>query len=351
MKIEELINNLDPVTIIEFKNYIIEHLSDLCSKKNSNSKIISKFRNKEIFCEKCGCKLYKNGRTKNGIQKYICSGCRASSSETTNTIICHSKLSFEIWKNVIDNLLNGFSLRRIAEENNISLLTSFRIRHKVLYALKDFIENISLSGKIQSDEKYFSINLKGTKQKNMPRFSKKRTSKGNGIKGISHHKVCVVSSIDENDNLLLKIVGLGRCTTDMLKDSLGQKLNNAKSVNADSASAYQDFCECYNLTLHAIPSGFHSDDIFNISEINGIHSQLETWISKFRGISTRHLQEYLNWFVYIFTMKKRFMLNKIKTESYSRLLINDNYIKSNDIFKIQMPIDLNIAYAEYINQS
>ncbi len=173
MKIEELIKDLDPVTIIEFKNYIIEHLSDLCSNKNSNSKIISKYRNEEMFCKNCGCKLYKNGKTKSGIQKYICSGCRKTLSETTNTIICHSKLSFEIWKNVIDNLLDGFSLRRIAEENYISLLTSFRIRHKVLYALKKIIKNTKLSGEIQSDEKYFSINLKGTKPQNMPRYSKK----------------------------------------------------------------------------------------------------------------------------------------------------------------------------------
>ena len=351
MKIEELIKDLDPVTIIEFKNYIVEHLSDLCSTKNSNSKIISKFKDKDLFCKECGCKLYRNGKTKNGIQKYICSGCKITLSETTNTIICHSKLPFEIWSNVIDNLLNGFSLRRIAEENNISLLTSFRIRHKVLYALKNFIEDINLSGEIQSDEKYFSINLKGTKPENMPRYSKKRTSTSSPYRGISHHKVCVVSSIDENDNLLLKIVGLGRCTTDMLKESLGQKIKNAKSVNADSASAYQDFCEYYNLVLNAIPSGFHSNGIFNISEINGIHSQLETWLSKFRGISTRHLQEYLDWFVYIFTMKKRFMLSKIKTESYSKLLIDNNYIKSKDIFNIEMPIDLNVAYAEYLNQS
>lgn len=351
MKIEELIRDLDPITIIEFKNYIQEHLSDLCSTKNSNSKVISKFKNKDMFCEKCGCKLFRNGKTKNGIQKYICSGCKKTLSETTNTIICHSKLPFEIWRNIIDNLLNGFSLRRIAEENNISLLTSFRIRHKVLYSLKSFIENINLSGEIQSDEKYFSINLKGTKPENMPRYSKKRTSTKSPYRGISHHKICVVSSKDENDNLLLKIVGLGRCTTDMLKESLGKKLNNAKSINADSASAYQSFCEEYNLTLHAIPSGFHSDGIYNISEINGIHSQLETWLSKFRGVSTRHLQEYLDWFVYIFTMKKRFMLNKIKTESYSQLLINNNYIKSNDIFKVEMPIDLNVAYAEYLNQS
>ena len=152
-------------------------------------------------------------------------------------------MPFEVWKNIIDNLLNGFSLRRIAEENNISLLTSFRIRHKVLYALKTFINSINLSGEIQSDEKYFSINLKGTKPQNMPRYSKKRSSIKSPYRGISHHKICVVSSIDEFDNLLLEIVGLGRCTTDMLNNSLGQKLNNAKSINADSASAYQEFCQ------------------------------------------------------------------------------------------------------------
>ena len=205
MKIEELIKDLDPVSIIEFKNYLLENLTKLCCEKNSNSKILSSHRQEDLFCEKCGCKFSKNGKTKNGIQKYICPECKHTISETSNTIIYHSKLSFEIWSNVIDNLINGFSLRRIAEENNISLLTSFRIRHKVLFALKTFIENITLSGEIQSDEKYFSINLKGTKPINMPRYSKKRTSTNSPYRGISHHKVCVVSSIDENDNLLLQI--------------------------------------------------------------------------------------------------------------------------------------------------
>ena len=88
-------------------------------------------------------------------------------------------------------------------------------------------------------------------------------------------------------------------------------------------------------------------DKYNIAEINGVHSQLETWLSKFRGVSTRHLQQYLNWFAYIFMMKKRFELKKLKIESYKNIIIDNNYIKSNSIFQIHMPIDLNIAYAEY----
>ena len=165
MNIKELINDLDPVTIIEFKNYIVENLMTFCSNKDSNSKIISSHRNNILFCNVCGCKLRKNGKTKNGIQKYICSGCNCTSSETTNTIIYHSKLSFDIWSKVIDNLLDGFSVRRITEENNISIYTSFRLRHKILLALNSFVKSIKLSGKTQSDEKYFPINLKGTKTK------------------------------------------------------------------------------------------------------------------------------------------------------------------------------------------
>lgn len=243
-------------------------------------------------------------------------------SETTDTIVSHSHLSFDVWRNVIDNLLDGFSIRRIAEENNTSIYTSFRLRHKVLLALKNYVKNIELKGIAQSDEKYFSINLKGTKAKNMPRYSKKRTSTKSPYRGISNHKVCTVSSIDDDNNL-----------------------------NADSASAYQKFCKNHNITLNAIPSGKHSNGNINISKINGIHSQLEIWLSKFKGVSIRHLQEYLDWFVFIYSMKEKFSLNKLKTESYNTIVLDNNYIKANDIIKLQMPIVLNIAYAEYQHQS
>lgn len=220
--------------------------------------------------------MHKNGKTKTGIQKYICSGCKHTTSETTGTITYYSKLSFNIWKNIIDNLLDGFSIRRIAEENNISIPTSFQLRHKVLLALNNLIKNIQLENSAQSDDKYFKINLKGTRPQNMPRFSKKRTSKGNSTRGINHHRVCIISVIDENDNLFFKIGGLGRGTTKMLEDGISPHLENVKKIIADSSSAYQEFCKNHDLKLIAIPSHFHNDGIYNIAEINGVHSQLET---------------------------------------------------------------------------
>ena len=90
-------------------------------------------------------------------------------------------------------------------------------------ALITFIDKIELSGEIQSGEKYFSINLKGTKPNNTPRFLKKRTSSFSPYSGINHHKICVVSSIYEKNNLLLRITVLGRCTTEMLESSFVKK--------------------------------------------------------------------------------------------------------------------------------
>lgn len=351
MKIAELIKDLDPVTIIEFRNYVVDNLGEICKTKNSNSKVISKHRDNQTICKNCKVKMNKNGKTKNGVQKYICKHCSYTCSETTDTIVSHSHLSFDVWSNVIDNLLDGFSIRRIAEENNVSVFTSFRLRHKILLALKKYVKSIKLQGNTQSDEKYFNINLKGTKTNNMPRFSKKRTSTKSPYRGISHHKVCAVSSIDENDNLILQIVGLGRCTTKMLEYALDDKVEDVNSFNTDSASSYRKFCKKHNIKLNAIPSGQHSNGAINISKINGIHSQLETWLSKFKGVSIRHLQEYLDWFVFIFTMKRKFSLNKVKTESYNTVLLDNNYIKCNDIFKISLPIDLNVAYSEYLHQS
>lgn len=45
------------------------------------------------------------------------------------------------------------------------------------------------------------------------------------------------------------------------------------------------------------------------------------------------------------------MLNNIKTQSYSKLIIDNNYIKTKDILHITLPIDLNVAYPEHLYQS
>ena len=113
---------------------------------------------------------------------------------------------------------------------NVDKNTVHLLRLKIINSFQEARQTIKLSGEVEADEIYKSINLKGTKKNKMPRYSKPRTSKGTTARGISSHKVCIESAIDEFDNMFLEIVGTGPITSDMVKKSLGEKLDNVKKI-------------------------------------------------------------------------------------------------------------------------
>lgn len=80
--------------------------------------------------------------------------------------------------------------------------------------------NKSFNGVSQLDEYYLPINLKGTKPSKMPRISKKRQKNGTGSSGISRHTVCVVSGVDEYNNMIFKIAGTSNVSSYMIKNTI-----------------------------------------------------------------------------------------------------------------------------------
>ena len=73
----------------------------------------------------------------------------------------------------------------------------FYMRHKLYHASSEIMGHQKLSGEVEIDTQYKSINLKGTRPQNMPRYSKKR-GKQAVYREISHHKVAIVCATDEN---------------------------------------------------------------------------------------------------------------------------------------------------------
>ena len=58
-----------------------------------------------------------------------------------------------------------------------SKTTCFYMRHKLYHAASEIMGHQELSGEVEIDTQYKSINLKGTRHKNMPRYSKKRVNR------------------------------------------------------------------------------------------------------------------------------------------------------------------------------
>ena len=192
-----------------------------------------------LYCPRCGSvNIDKNGKPNNK-QNYICKDCNKKFNILTNTIFHHTHLSYAKIEKAIDCIIHLFSIRKMASIVKISTKTAFTLRHKVMSGLKEIINSCKLSGSIELDEYYLAINLKGTKKKNMPRASKKRTSHGTSKRGISSHKICATSGIDENDNIFFETAGTGSVTSEMIKNTVVPKLDNTNLVITDCKSSYE----------------------------------------------------------------------------------------------------------------
>ena len=106
------------------------------------------------------------------------------------------------------------------------------MRHKLYKTASQIIQEQKLSNEIEIDSQYLSINLKGTKLENMPRYSKKR-GKQSAYRGIPHHKVCVTCAIDSQDNIMMNIVGLGSESFEKYM-SVINRLDNVKKLISDT---------------------------------------------------------------------------------------------------------------------
>ncbi len=190
----------------------------------------------------------------------------------------------------------GLSLAKIATKLNISVPTAFQWRHKILKAIKNFQSNTIIGGIVEADETFFLQSHKGKQIKGIE--GRKRGGVAQ-FRGISKQQIGILVAIDRDKNIISDIYGRGRIKTTNIEAILSNKIEENSLMITDSCSAYRKFAENHNLKLKQIPSGQHSLGKYNINRINSYHSGLKKFIKGFNGISTRYLDNYLNWFKWI----------------------------------------------------
>ena len=331
---------------------IIIFLKEILGNKLTDKSTISKLAHREKQnhnCPYCDSQVFvKNGLSKKGVQRYKCKDCNRSFCDTTNMVSNNSKLTFEIWINFLQCMIDKLSIRKTAAKLELNKNTVFAMRHKVLNAFESFRENTELLGEVQADEKYESINLKGTRKEKMPRASKPRKSKGGSKRGISSHQICIASAIDEYDNTFFEIVGNGPITSDMVTEAFSNKIKEDSIMITDCKSSYEKFAKDNNIKLEQVKSGtYKNSNGYTLSEINGLHSNLDLFLGSFVGVSTKHLQGYLDWFLY-----QKYLNYAVEVLQQPNIMMNyiisqNSYIKIEDIYKKEFPVDIYQIYAEY----
>ena len=322
---------------------LIPLLEDKLDAKESISQIIQ--RNKiKIKCPYCKGKTIKYG-TKNNIQRYKCLECNRTFSNTTNTITYKTHFRFNKWIKFIHCELLGLTIVQTAKEIDVTEPTVFSWRHKLYAAIGKVKQNIVLEGKVQIDATFTSINLKGTKPQNMPRTSKKRggTSSSGGIS----HKVCIMCAIDESENMMIEIVGVGSEDKDKMR-KIGYKLRDCTTLISDSKQAFRWWTKDNQKKSITIKSyaEYKNQWGYTINKVNQLHSEIKEMISELHGVYIRHLQGYLDMFLFR-KLIKRLELEDDDIYTFNKAVPSKTKLIIKDIFTKAIPIDLKKIYGEY----
>lgn len=118
----------------------------------------------KVFCSVCGSvEVTKYGK-RNGRQRYICKNCGKTFSDTSGTVMYHSKLPIKKWIDFIQMTLQGESCRSIARNLGINKDTVLHNRHRICSVINQLASNQdNFQSLAEGDEYYYPLSFKDVK--------------------------------------------------------------------------------------------------------------------------------------------------------------------------------------------
>ncbi len=265
---------------------------------------VSDKRNKKS-CPNCSStNVYKRGKQK-GVQMYRCNDCGKWYSETTGTPLYNIKLKPKM-QSYLRCMEQGMTIKNIAEELGISIQTSFDWRHKILSSLEQFVPE-KLSSEVECDELELALSNKGSRH--LDRKPRKRGNDFKRNKGKEEVTVVqVVTAVERKGNKYLKAVESKRLSKEEIAKVLEGKLSDGATLITDKHRSYKAFAKEHPEIKHkALLAKEHvdrTDRNIHLQKVNNVHSQLRAFLRPFNGVSSKYLQNYLNWFAYVEQIRK-----------------------------------------------
>jgi len=333
--LKTLIRTLNYNQCMDIKKYLLAMIDNDYFDLMSIRQLVRHFH-PIVHCICCqGTDIVKHGPYKEG-NRYKCKITGKTFNDLTGTVF-HYLHDHEAIKQYIKEFLNKLTLREICKRVQIYLPKAFYWRHKITYALQ--AGNIApLKGVIQVDATYFQKSFKGIPQLQITlnRLPRKRGT-DSGVRGISHEKIPVLTAIDSSNSIVTTIAGIGKLTQDMVAPILNERIpcsnpDNQSVFVSDGDKAFLPFVKEKNLIHKIIPSTSlkkATTDGYNLQTINQIHSDIKGWMRSFKGVATKYLQNYLNYWYFNKTTKdfkdQLFELFKVLT------MPSDNFVSYLDI--------------------
>ena len=269
-------------------------------------------------CPRCGgTHLVRKGHDRDGSQRWACRSCGRTLSRKTMGLLGYSKLKEDVWASYVEHACAGGTLRECARACGVCLSTSWFMRMRLCEvmgrALAPFRSGPTVS--CQVDGTYLNESLAGNRSRSrvgMPRGSH-RCGGDVRERGISNLKVCVLCGANDLGDEFCELADRGRPTDEALGAALAVLADypdigiigsgpqgavvEGTPVSTDGLQGYARVLPRLGVSCHdATPAreARHGE----LGMVNAMHARLKDFLARFRGVSTRRLGHYLDWFLW-----------------------------------------------------
>ena len=259
-----------------YKNLIKNISKNKVINSNINDSNFIMLKNKTIDkCPYCKNKEFIKYGNYNKAQRYKCKNkeCSKTFNESNECPFRYSHKFSKLWEAYYKLMLNGNTIRECAAKLNITIVTSFFWRHKILHDLRNKINKEELNSYVELTKLIVKENFKGSRN----------------IQVDKRDKIIIVNGIDKNINLFSIIIERNYCTYKRVKECIFQKINS-KAYTV----AFNDRVLCAVSRHHNDNNKIKIEE--NLEPIDKIYSiKAKKWIKRFHGVATKYIDNYLSW--------------------------------------------------------
>lgn len=243
-------------------------------------------------CPYCKSRLIiKNGK-RGELQKYRCKLCRHIFTSRSGTVLhkMQKRDKFEYYKTLMEE--SYMSLKEIASKVGISHQTAFDWRHKILSAVEGDSDG-KFEGIAEIDDVWFLYSQKGRKGL---KYSRKRG--GSHRQGDNDYQAKLLIAADREEHLSLSLIRVGRMTKADLERKVGDKFSENCTLVSDKHRSISAFAKSEGVEHVKFKSSDHTaGGEHHVQSVNNIASGMKSLVNhRFRGVSTKYLQSYANWY-------------------------------------------------------
>jgi len=268
-----------------------------------------------VCCPHCASRLFvKNGKRGTN-QKYKCKSCCRVFTAKTGTSLhrLQKPEKFELYRSLM--LESYYPIKQVAKKVGISIQTAFDWRHKILSGtIKD---DKSFEGKTEIDDIWFLYSQKGRKGLD---YSRKRG--GSKRAGDNDFQAKLLITADRNQTTDMSLVRIGRLRKADIERKVGGRFSEGCELVSDKHRSIAAFAKSENLKHISFKASEHTaGGEYHVQNINNMASSLKSIVNgTLRGVSTKYLQNYANWY--------QVRSKKIDEEKMGRMLLQNKNVTS-----------------------